>query len=176
MCLVIHRVITFPHVTITVSMQCKCSLELQYVVSCSAMHQYKHWMTDYHYVLYVLDPTNICRGIRSKPKYSGLGDFYLSHPYNCQWYIRCHNDASNGVNMRCPPNERFNPHYSDSKNTCLEQDMLKHCIERDIPPTTTTTTTTTTSTTTTTPSSNGNSYLYNLPSYDMLFMSTKLFN
>ena len=127
------------------------------------MHQsLDYFMPGYHYELvHVLDSTKACLAARSKPKYSKQNEFFLSHPYNCQWYIWCYDGGLRGVEMECAPPARFNSNYTSRKDYCLDPKWLTHCTETTY--TTSTTTTTTTAATTTTTVASSKYHVPNLP-------------
>lgn len=57
-----------------------------------------------------LDETAACNEyIKKTPEYTGK-DFYISHPYRCDWYMRCF--SNRGVSQSCPQTTFFNPDYS----------------------------------------------------------------
>ncbi|KAI0216687.1 hypothetical protein LSAT2_031332, partial [Lamellibrachia satsuma] len=69
------------------------------------------------------DETAACIEHSKKPRYSGSNNFYLGHPYRCEWFVRCF--SGRGVSMRCAPPSVFNPDYAGDQpcsndNNCTQ--------------------------------------------------------
>ncbi|KAI0219136.1 hypothetical protein LSAT2_029254 [Lamellibrachia satsuma] len=74
-----------------------------------------------------LDATLECLFSKATTEFSRYDEFYLSHPYNCDWYIWCFSRGTQGVSMKCAPPTHFNPNYNrDRDRPCVNN---KHCKE-----------------------------------------------
>ncbi|KAI0213989.1 hypothetical protein LSAT2_000922 [Lamellibrachia satsuma] len=70
-----------------------------------------------------INETAACIEHSKKPKYSGSKDFYLGHPYRCEWMVRCF--SGRGVSTKCAPPLLFNPDHA-SGQPCSKD---VHCIQ-----------------------------------------------
>ena len=131
MCFVIHTLVVVPRVSLTFIGHCMCSLECQEIDTGTTVHQGKYWIDDHYELLYVLEPTDICRALKSTPTYAERDDFLVSHPYNCKWYIRCYlNKGFFGASQECARPAVFNPNYTSTRmDYCLYQGKLPNCTE-----------------------------------------------